>query len=108
MEFFCFLPKWAGLATSVLGRRGRSSAKSVSLHALPFCLFRNEVEIPFWTLHRQPRNNSRQRWSHSQQVVRSKAASLVSAESCSQNRLSLRQNAPCALLDRKFVRKLAR
>src|SRR5438034_11775783 len=101
------LAKVGGLATSVPGRRGRSSAGSISFHALPFCTFRNEVEIPFLTLHRQPRNNSRQRWSHSQQVVRSKAASLASAEYCSQNRLSLRRNTPCARPGRKFVAKLA-
>src|SRR5437667_6540888 len=59
MEFFCFLPKWAGLRLQFREGRGRSSARSISFHALPFCTFRNEVEIPFLTLHRQPRNNSR-------------------------------------------------
>src|SRR5438874_6216722 len=54
------LAKVGGLATSVPGRRGRSSARSISFQALPLCTIRNEVEISFLTLHRQPRNNSRQ------------------------------------------------
>src|SRR6476660_2906569 len=74
------LAKVGGLATSVLGRHGRSFARSVSLHALPFCTFRNEVEIPFWTLRRQPRNNLRQHSSRSQQVARSAGASRLFAE----------------------------
>src|SRR5438552_16627842 len=80
MEFFCFLPKGAGLRLQFRDGADDHPQEVFSPRALPFCTFRNEVEIPFWTLHRQPRNNWRQRSSHSQQVVRSEVSSQLSAE----------------------------
>src|SRR5438132_2836907 len=80
MEFFCFLPKWAGFRLQF--RDGADDHPQEVFRFTRFLFVRSATKSKFLflTLHRQPRNNSRQRWSHSQQVVRSKAASVASAE----------------------------